>query len=102
MLSPAEAVAAFKLLGCSEDPKHSRKNYVWLELKDASGHQIAIFNVPTSKNPIRRGTLEHGLLQPNGIRDEAHLNQLLEERDPRAAFLLVVPRQGPRYTPRGQ
>ncbi len=102
MLSPGQAIAAFKRLGCSEDPKHSRKNYVWLELTDDQGHQIAIFNVPTSKNPIRPGTLEKGLLRPNGIRDEEHLNELLDHENPRAAFLHVLPRHGPRYRPRGQ
>jgi hypothetical protein len=102
VLSPGDAVAAFKKLGCQEDTDHSRKNYVWLELRDANGHQIAIFNVPTSKNPIRKGTLINGLLNPNGIRDEAHLQELLDDRDPPAAFRRVLPRGGPRYRPSGQ
>jgi hypothetical protein len=102
VLSPGDAIAAFKRLGCREVKEHSRKNYVWLEMLDANGHQIAVFNVPTSKNPIRKGTLTRGLLNPNGIRDEAHLKELLASPDPPAAFRAVVPTGGPRYRPSGQ
>jgi hypothetical protein len=102
VLSPGEAIAAFKRLGCREVKDHSRKNYVWLELQDAAGHQIAVFNVPTSKNPLRKGTLTNSLLNPNGIRDENHLRELLSAADPAKAFLKVLPKGGPRYKPGGQ
>lgn len=99
-MTPGEAVDAFVRLGCVER-RHSRKNYRWLELTDAGGRQIAIFNVPTSKTPLRKGTLVNGLLNPNGIRDEAHLKELLADADPPAAFRRVVPNAGPRYRPHG-
>ena len=102
MLSPGDAIAAFKKLGCREVRDHSRKNYVWLELLDANGHQVAVFNVPTSKNPIRKGTLKNSLLIPNGVRDEAHLQELLAAADPAKEFLKVLPKGGPRYKPGGQ
>ncbi|MBJ7603284.1 MAG: hypothetical protein JF888_08875 [Candidatus Dormibacteraeota bacterium] len=101
-MSPEEAITAFKTLGCRPVPRHSRKNYVWLELDDEGGRQIAIFNVPTSKNPIRKGTLLNGLLRPNGIRDENHLRELLNDPDPPAAFWRALPKGGPRYRPGGQ
>lgn len=101
-MTPDEAVAAFVRLGCEEDKRHSRKNYRWLELKDAEGRQIAIFNVPTSKSPLRKGTMLNGLLKPNGISDEDHLAELLAAPDPLAAFRRVLPTGGPRYHPHGQ
>jgi hypothetical protein len=101
-VTPKEAVTAFQRLGCTLNPKHSRKNYAWLELLNEHGHQIAIFNVPTSKNPVRRGTLINSLLNPNGIEDEAHLKRLLDSPDPPAAFRAVLPAAGPRYRPHGQ
>ena len=100
-MTPEEAANAFIRLGCQEDRRHSRKNYRWLELLDDGGRQIAIFNIPTSKSPLRRGTLINGLLNPNGIRDEDHLAQLLADPDPPAAFRRVLPQGGPRYRPRG-
>jgi hypothetical protein len=99
--SPNEAVAAFLVLGCTENPRHSRKNYRWLELLDGQGHQKAIFNVPVAKDPIPIGTFVKSILNPNGIRDEVHLKELLEAEDPRAAFLAVLPEGGPRYRPHG-
>jgi hypothetical protein len=101
-VTPGEAVDAFLRLGCIEIPRHSRKNYRWLELTDENGHQVAIFNVPTSKSPLRKGTLVRSILNPNGIRDEAHLAQLLADPDPPTAFRKVLPIGGPRYRPHGQ
>ena len=100
-ITPDELVAAFVRLGCKEDEQHSRKNYRWLELEDENGHQIAIFNIPTSKSPVRKGTLVNAILNPNGIRDEAHLAELLATPDPPVALRAVLPPEGPRYHPHG-
>jgi hypothetical protein len=100
-IAPNDLVAAFIRLGCEEDSGHSRKNYRWLELKNKDGHQVAIVNVPTSKTPVRQGTLLRGILNPNGIRDEEHLAELLAAKDPRAAFRAVLPKGGARYRPHG-
>lgn len=100
-MTPDELVRHLQRLGCEEDRRHSRKNYRWLEVTDEQGRQIAIFNIPTSKSPIREGTLVRGILNPNGIRDEAHLLELVGAADPRRAFRAVVPRGGARYRPHG-
>jgi hypothetical protein len=100
-LTPAEVVAAFTRLGCREVKKHGRKNYRWLERRDSEGRQIAIVNVPTSKSPVRKGLLL-AILDSNGIRDEAHMQELLAAADPPGEFLKVLPRGGPRYRPGGQ
>jgi hypothetical protein len=97
-MTPDEAIRAFIRLGCVEVPRHSRhKNYRWLERTDEKGRQIAIFNVPVSKPILAKGTLLNSLLRPNGIRDEAHLQELLADLDPPSAFLKVIPKSGPRY-----
>jgi hypothetical protein len=101
VLSPDELVGALLRLGCVENTRHSRKNYRWLELRD-KGRQIAIFNIPVARNPVPAGTLRRGILNPNGIRDEDHLHELLKAKDPPAAFRAVLPKQGPRYRPSGQ
>lgn len=101
-MTPDEAVRAFLRLGCVEKPKHGRKNYRWLEVRNAEGRQIAIFNIPVSKQEIPRGTLLRSILRPNGIRNEEHLRQLLDADDPPAAFLEVLPKDGPRYKLRGR
>jgi hypothetical protein len=101
-ITPAALVAAFARLGCVEDRGHSRKNYRWLELLDDEGHQVAIINIPTSKTPVRKGTLVNAILNPNGIRDEEHLAELLAAEDPPAAFRAILPAGGPRYRPHGQ
>jgi hypothetical protein len=102
VLSPDQLVAALLRLGCVENVRHSRKNYRWLEILDESGHQIAIFPIPVAKNPVPPGTLRAGILNPNGIRDEQHLAELVASKDPPAALIAVLPRQGPRYRPSGQ
>jgi hypothetical protein len=101
-LSPDQLVSDLLRLGCVENTRHSRKNYRWLEIHDGAGHQIAIFNIPVAKNPIPPGTLRAGILNPNGIRDEVHLKELLDSVDPPAALRAVLPRHGPRYRPSGQ
>jgi hypothetical protein len=102
VLSPDQLVAALLRLGCAENVRHSRKNYRWLEIHDEAGHQVAIFNIPVAKNPVPPGTLRASILNPNGIRDEAHLKELVDSADPPAALRAVLPRAGPRYRPAGQ
>lgn len=100
MLSPDQAVRAFLGLGC-EVVRRSRDSHIFLERRDEHGHQIAVFSVPTNRNPISPGILRR-LLHSNGIRDEEHLAELLSAPDPARAFLAVLPPQGPRYRPSGQ
>ena len=95
-ISPDEAVAAFKKLGCQLIPGRGKGNHTWLQLS-VEGRQRAIFNVPMNRNPIPGGTLKKSILNPNGIRDEEHLRELLAASDPRQAFLAVVSKGGPRY-----
>jgi hypothetical protein len=95
-LSPEEAVAAFKSLGCKVIPNRGRGNHTWLQLT-VDGRQRAIFNVPMNRNPIAAGTLRHSILNPNGVRDEQHLRELLADANPPLAFLRVLPEHGPRY-----
>jgi hypothetical protein len=100
-VSPDEAVATFRRLGCYVIPGRGKGSHTWLERRDARGRQIAIFNVPVTRNPIAKGTLQR-LLDTNGIRDETHLQELLADGDPPSAFLRVLPPAGPRYRPSGQ
>lgn len=102
MLSPDKLVALLLQLGCVENVRHSRKNYRWLEIHDEAGHQIAIFNIPVAKSPVPPGTLRRSILNPNGIRDEAHLTELAAAPDPKAALRAVLPAPGARYRPGGQ
>jgi hypothetical protein len=95
-LSPEEAVAAFRRLGCQVIRGRGKGSHTWLQLS-VDGRQRAIFNVPMNRNPIPTGTLKKSLLNQNGIRDEEHLRELLDARDPAQAFLRVVPEGGPRY-----
>jgi hypothetical protein len=95
-LSPEEAVAAFRKLGCKVIPNRGKGNHTWMQLT-VEGRQRAIFNIPMNRNPIPAGTLKRAILNPNGIRDEEHLRVLLAETSPPQAFLAVIPQQGPRY-----
>jgi hypothetical protein len=100
-VSPDGGVAAFRRLGCEVIPGRGKGSHVWMERLDAAGRQIAIINIPVTRNPIARGTL-HRILMTNGIRDEAHLQELLSADDPPAEFLRVLPRGGPRWRAAGQ
>ncbi len=99
-MSPDEGIDAFRRLGCQRIPGRGKGSHAWMERRDAGGRQIAIFNVPVTKNPIPKGTLQ-GMLATNGIRSEDHLRELLAARDPPAEFLKVLPPGGPRYRSRG-
>ncbi len=101
-MSPEEVARALERLGLKRESHSRRKNYIWLELLDVQGHQIAIADIPTAKNPVPAGTLRKGILQPNGIRDADHLKELLADKDPPGALRKVLPKGGPRYRPSGQ
>lgn len=100
MLSPHEAERAFVRLGC-QVARRCRDSHIFLERLDERGHQIAVFSIPTNRNPIAPRILQQSL-RANGIRDEAHLKELLSGPDPPSAFLKILPPQGPRFRPSGQ
>lgn len=94
-LSPGELVAALRKLGCEVIQGRGKGSHMWVQLT-IDGRQRAVFNIPTGRDPIAKGTLS-ALLKSNGIRDEDHLLELLRADDPQRAFLLLLPRVSPRY-----
>lgn len=99
-MTPKAFAARLAKLGFHEVRDHSSKNYLWLELIDGNGRRRAIANIPTSKPSVSVGVLNR-TLHRLGIRDAAHLEDLVKQPDPLAALLEVLPADAARWRPGG-
>ena len=100
-MTPQALVSKLRRLGLVIISSHSSKNYVWMELLNEDGHQIALANIPTSKPQVSVGVLTR-TLHRMGIRDQQHLEDLLGHKDPPASLRLILPEDAARYRPGGQ